>query len=184
MVATARGLQPKRHVPHVTELKVLPESQELPCRAWVLGLGTAFGDDHIGWEVVARLSAELLPGVRCCTTSDPLSVIDAPVGCELLIVIDACHGAGPPGSVHRFEWPDARLVTVGSTSSHGVGLAAALELAATLGRLPPKVVILSIEGVQGGPESQPSSTVEAAIPELISRVLAEIGLFESSNTGG
>lgn len=144
------------------------------CRAWVIGLGTAFGDDRIGWEVVARLPAALPAGVRCCTTSDPLSVIEAPVGCELLIVIDACNGAGLPGTVHRFEWPDARLVTVESMSSHGVGLAEALDLAATLGRLPPKAVILSVEGVHGGSGLRPSSTVEAAISEIISLVLAEI----------
>jgi len=192
LVATARGLQSNSHaslygteiVACATGCTVLNLTGAEQCRAWVIGLGTAFGDDRIGWEVVAGL-AEVLPvGVRCDTTSDPLCVVEAPAGCGLLIVIDACIGAGPPGSVHRFLWPDARFVTVENTSSHGVGLVAALELASTLGRLPPKVVILSVECVQGESGSRLSATVEAAIPEIISRVLAEIGLFESSKTGG
>ena len=145
------------------------------CRVWIIGLGTASGDDRVGWEVVAGLRDVLPAGVRCHPAADPLALLDGPAGCELLVVIDACQGAGPPGTLHRFEWPDPRLVTVRSTSSHGVGLVAALELAMMLGRLPPKVVILSVEGIQSGPSMSLSLEVEATIPEIISRVLAEIG---------
>jgi hydrogenase maturation protease len=155
---------------------VLNATDNGPCRAWVVGLGTTFGDDRAGWEVVAGLGERLPAGVRCGHSSDPLAVLDAPPGCELMVVIDACQGAGPLGSVHRFVWPDPRLVTVGGVSSHGVGLAAALELAATLGRLPPKVVILSVEGTRGDSGPGLSSAVEAALPEVVARALAEIGL--------
>lgn len=155
---------------------MLNPTAEGECRAWVIGLGSAFGDDRAGWEVVAGLRERLPVGVRCHRAADPLAVLDAPAGCELLLVIDACQGAGPPGTLHRFEWPDARLITVGATSSHGVGLVAALDLAATLGRLPPKVVIHSVEGSLGESGAGLSPAVESAIPEIVSRVLAEIGL--------
>ncbi len=143
-------------------------------RACVIGLGSAFGDDRAGWEVVAGLRERLPAGTQCDCAADPLAVLDAPAGCVLLVVIDTCQGAGPPGTLHRFEWPDARLVSVGSMSSHGVGLVEALDLAATLGRLPSKVVIHSVEGVDDESGPRLSSAVEAAIPEIISRVLAEI----------
>lgn len=143
-------------------------------RVWVIGLGTALGDDRAGWELVALLQERLPAGVRCSSTNDPLCVMDVPVGCERLVVIDACRGAGLPGSLHRFEWPDPRLAAVESLSSHGIGLAAALELAASLERLPPKVVILSIEVAPEAACVGVSLAVEAAMPEFLSRVLAEI----------
>jgi CRP/FNR family cyclic AMP-dependent transcriptional regulator len=143
-------------------------------RARVIGLGTPFGDDRVGWEVVTRLRGALPSGVRADATSDPLAVADGPGNCGLLVVIDACRGAGPPGSLHRFEWPDPRLTAAGSVSSHGIGLAAALELAATLGKLPRRVVVYTIEGESAAPSAGLSLAVSAAVAEAVARVLAEI----------
>lgn len=150
-------------------------------RSWVVGLGTAFGDDRGGWDVVARLRNASPVGTRITATSDPLAVVDAPGGCRLLVVVDACRGAGPPGSVHRFVWPDPRLVAAGTASSHGVGLAAALQLAGALGRLPPRVVVLAVEGTAGEPGAGLSRTVEAALPDVVALVLAELAT-ESATT--
>jgi hydrogenase maturation protease len=144
------------------------------CRARVVGLGSPFGDDRAGWEVIARLRGALPVGTCAETTSDPLRVLDGPPGCELLVVIDACRGAGPVGSLHRFEWPDSRLSAGGGVSSHGVSLAAALELAGALGRLPARVVVLAVEGESGEPGAELSRTVELALPDVVARVLAEL----------
>jgi hydrogenase maturation protease len=142
-------------------------------RVRIIGLGTPFGDDRVGWDVVERLR-QVLPGGMCVdATSDPFVVADEPAGEELLIVIDACHGAGVPGSVHRFEWPDSRLVMDGAVSSHGGRLTAALELADVLGRLPRHVIVFAIEGESSGPVAGMSPAVEAALPEVVARVLAE-----------
>src|SRR5688572_25080383 len=155
------------------------------CRTRLVGLGSPFGDDRAGWEVVARLSDAPLTGTRAETTSDPLRVLDGPAGCELLVVIDACRGAGTPGSFHRFEWPDARLTAAGGVSSHGVGLTAALELAGALGRLPARVVVLAIEGEAAEPGAELSPAVEAALPAVVARVLAEVagGSVPASRSG-
>ena len=144
-------------------------------RVRVVGLGTPFGDDRAGWEVVERLPPELAAEV----TSDPLAVLECPPGCELLVVIDACRGADPrPSTLHRFEWPDARLLTEGGVSSHGVGLTAALELATALGRLPRRVVVFAIEGEAEAHGAGLSPAVEAALPVAVARVLAEIAEVE------
>lgn len=140
----------------------------------VIGLGTPSGDDRVGWKVVAHLREAPPAGVRLDVTSDPLAVADVPTGCGLLVVIDAGRGAGPPGSVHRFEWPDPRLTAAASVSSHGVGLAAALELAATLGKLPPLVLVYAVEGASAAPGAGLSPAVAAAVPEAAARVRAEI----------
>lgn len=143
-------------------------------RVWVVGLGTPFGDDQVGWEVVARLRDSLPERVRADGISNPLALAEVPLGCRLLIVIDAGRGAGPPGSLHRFTWPDARLTATRSVSSHGIGLTAALELVTALGRLPPRVVVFAIEGHSTDPGTGLSQVVETAIPEAVARVLAEI----------
>lgn len=148
------------------------------CRVRVVGLGTPFGDDRAGWDVVERLRERLPHGTSAEVTSDPLAVLECPSGCELLVVIDACRGADPrPGTLHRFEWPDARLMAEGGVSSHGVGLTAALELAAALGRLPPRVVVFAIEGDAGevgAPGAGLTPAVESALPDAVARVLAEV----------
>jgi hydrogenase maturation protease len=147
-------------------------------QVWVMGLGTPFGDDRAGWEVVAQLRDSLPAGVQAGTTSDPLAVVDIPPNCERLIIIDAGRGAGAPGSVHRYEWPDRRLIDGGSVSTHGVGLVAALELTAVLGKLPARVVIFALEGGEGdstAPGAGLSHAVETAIPIAVARILAEIG---------
>jgi hydrogenase maturation protease len=144
-------------------------------RSRVVGLGSPFGDDRAGWEAVALLREALPPGARAEVASDPLAVLDKPPGCEILVVIDACRGAGPPGSVHRFGWPDPRLGAAGAVSSHGVGLAAALELAGTMGRLPARVVVFAVEGASEVLSDGLSRAAAAAIPEVAARVLAELG---------
>ncbi|MFO0823539.1 MAG: hydrogenase maturation protease [Gemmataceae bacterium] len=146
----------------------------IECRAWVVGLGSPHGDDRIGWEVVNRLWAPLPANVRADVATDPMQLADVPVGCGLLLVIDASRGTGPVGSVNRFVWPDPRLSDVGGISTHGVGLPTALELLAALGRLPNRVVVLTAEGIANDPGSGLTPEVEAAIPELIEQVLSEL----------
>ena len=142
--------------------------------ALVIGLGTSFGDDRAGWEVVVRLQDVLPVGPRAAAASDPLVVLDTLPGDELLIVVDACRGAGPEGSVHRFEWPDPRLTAECGVSSHGVRLTAALELAGRLGRLPPRVVVFAVEGSSAEPGAGLSPAVAVVLPEVVDRVLAEL----------
>jgi hydrogenase maturation protease len=141
---------------------------------WIVGLGTNFGDDRVGWEVIARFRESRPADTEVLAVTDPLAVLDAPPGCGLLVVIDACRGAGAPGSIHRIEWPDQRLAANGETSSHGIGLTAALGLAAALGRLPSRVVVFAVEGVTTNVGGGMSRMVEAAIPEIVERVTAEL----------
>jgi hydrogenase maturation protease len=145
-------------------------------RARIIGLGTPFGDDLAGWHVVERLRQVLPDGTYADTTSDPFVVAYEPMAEELLIVIDACHGAGVPGSVHRFEWPDSRLAIDGAVSSHGTQLPAALELARVLGRLPQQVIVFAIEGESTDPGVGISPAVEAAVPEVVAQVMAELAI--------
>jgi hydrogenase maturation protease len=106
--------------------------------------------------------------------SEPLAIADLPPSCELLVIVDACRGAGSAGSVHQFVWPDPRLATTSITSSHGIGLADALELAEVLGQLPRRVIILVAEVESGELGPGLSAAVDAAVPKVVAQVLAEI----------
>lgn len=151
------------------------------CRTWVVGLGSPHGDDRVGWAVAARLAGGVPAGTRVEAAADPLALADPPAGCELLVVVDASRGAGPPGSVHRIAWPDANVTTTRGVSSHGVGLAAALDLAAALGRLPRRVVVFAVEGESAEATAELSPTVEVVVPEVVARVIEEIN---PAHTGG
>ena len=67
---------------------------------------------------------------------------------DAAVLIDACASGAPAGTVHRFDaaagpLPRDRF----GLSTHGFGLAEAVELGRALGRLPPACVVYAIEGL-------------------------------------
>jgi hydrogenase maturation protease len=140
---------------------------------YVIGLGSEHGSDRVGWEVVARLKELCISQLCLRATSDPLSILDVPPECKLLIVVDASTGGGSPGTVQRFVWPDSRLLETGGVSSHGLGLVSAVRLAETLGKIPSRVIVFAIEADSGEPGSKLDPAVEAAIPKVAAMILAE-----------
>jgi hydrogenase maturation protease len=93
-------------------------------------------------------------------------------GAPAATFIDAVSSGADPGTVHRFDVSAEPLPTSlrGSTSTHALGLADAIELARTLGRLPERVVVYGIEGrsfAAGDP-------VGAAVTAAVDRVVAEL----------
>jgi hydrogenase maturation protease len=65
-------------------------------------------------------------------------------------IVDAVSSGAPPGTVHELEAGGEPLPVrlFGSSSTHALGLAEALELARSLGRLPARVRVLGIEGAR------------------------------------
>ncbi len=153
----------------------------------VAGFGSPHGDDRAGWEVVERLgtraplcvAAERGDGaaerVRVVRVREGTQLIHELEGCGRLIVIDACHGSGPVGTISRFRWPDPRIRRHHDRSTHEIGLCSALELAKQLGRLPPEVVVFGIEIGDDEPVGGVSGEVLRAVEELEAVIVAEIG---------
>ncbi|MDF1523933.1 MAG: hydrogenase maturation protease, partial [Trueperaceae bacterium] len=117
----------------------------------VVGIGNDDrGDDGAGplaARLLARAWADRPPphvAVRAWH-GDPLGLIEAWDGVERLVLIDAVVSGAAPGTCRRYG-VDAPFATGGAASTHGVGLADALALARTLGRLPPTVEVWGIEG--------------------------------------
>jgi hydrogenase maturation protease len=92
---------------------------------------------------------------------------------DVAVVIDAVSSGAEPGTVHRFDATSAPLPARlrGSTSSHALGLAEAIELGRTLGRLPGRLIVYGIEGerFEAGTELTPAvaAAVEAVALEAV-----------------
>ena len=145
----------------------------------VIGVGSPFGDDRAGWEVVAALEAALRSGsapplrvdVRACDRPGA-ALVHMLAGVQHAVIIDAALSAdSPAGSV---RWLGEREIGARrATSSHGFGLAEALALARALGDAPPQVSVLAISAThfEGDALSDP---VREAVRVAVREVLALI----------
>lgn len=146
----------------------------------VVGIGSPHGDDRAGWETVRSL-AQLLGETTermIRTAASPADLLDWLVGVRQLHVCDACRTRSPMGTVHRWIWAAETGVreSIGQchSSSHQIGVAAALELAETLGILPPEVIVWGIEGQEFGAERPVAREVLAAAQSAAARIAREL----------
>lgn len=150
----------------------------------VIGVGNEVrSDDGVGWAIVARLrerarQTPLPPGVTLSTCDgEPARLLSLWEAADASIVIDAGRTSGPRriGSVRRLVMDSAMpLPDPGATSSHGLGLAAAVELARVLGRLPRTLAVYVVEGGEFGLGLAQSAAVSAAVEPTARRVEREI----------
>jgi hydrogenase maturation protease len=150
-------------------------SNDLRADVVVAGFGSPHGDDQAGWQVVALLRRRSDFPARLVEISEGTQLIDELKGCQQLIVVDACLGGQPIGTISRLEWPDPRIRTYQNHSTHGVGLCNALELAERLGRMPQKVQVFGIEIGSNRPLDESSAEVARAVSELSEIISAELG---------
>jgi hydrogenase maturation protease len=156
-------------------------------RLHIIGVGSPFGDDRLGWVAVEMLQRSATPAASG-GGSVAFAVLDRP-GALLLahwrdadrvIMIDAVRSGAPPGTRHRLQ-PGAWAATE-PVSSHGFGLAAALELARALDALPPHLVLHGVEIDPSNAGFSLSEPVRRALPDLVreiereARVLAAPGV--------
>ncbi|HVX12235.1 MAG TPA: hypothetical protein VHC22_13725 [Pirellulales bacterium] len=176
----------------------------------VVGLGSAHGDDQIGWCVAGSLAASIAgstsgPLSTACdslTLSDdaiafgadtpawirvarsPSELLDWLDALDRLIVCDACQDIGAPGNSLRLCWPDRRLATLRCSGSHDMGLVDMLALAERLGRLPKAVIIWCVQAEATVPGSSLSASGRMAMRGVAEQIWEELGLrFGGPNRG-
>ncbi|CAM5481583.1 hypothetical protein GCM10010329_29490 [Streptomyces spiroverticillatus] len=151
-------------------------------RTVVIGVGNEFRrDDGAGWAVVARLRPVLAgTGVDLAVCDgDPARLIGLWEGAGLALVVDAAHAhPAHPGRVHRLELDAGPAQRPRTTSSHGLGLGEAVELARIMGRLPGRLVVYAVEGADGGFGPGLSPAVAAAVDEVTARVTDELRAYD------
>ena len=117
----------------------------------ILGIGSPFAGDDLGWQLAERLEQAGLPRyfpagmVHITLCERPGSLLLAAMrGARLAILLDAMHSSALPGTVRRLDMLELDDST-GLLSSHGFGVAEALALGRALEDLPPRVLIYGIE---------------------------------------
>lgn len=111
----------------------------------IIGLGSPFGDDRVGWRVIELLKGRLDAQIDLVTLDRPgAALINWMAGVQRLVIIDAVSSGRPPGHIARLAAVDLDA-QVGGTSSHQLDLAQTFELARALDCLPHQVEILGIE---------------------------------------
>ena len=143
----------------------------------VIGIGHPDrGDDAIGRLVAASLRTRAPAGVTVIDEDgEATRLVDRLGDTASAILVDAALSGAAVGTVHRFDaardpLPEGRP----GMSTHGFGLATAIELARALGRLPPRCVVYAIEARSFDVGAALSAEVAAAADDVVERVLAEI----------
>jgi len=143
----------------------------------VIGLGSPFGDDALGWQAVAALGRLPLPShvtLRFCR--DPaVDLLPALRGAQRAVLVDAVVDGGPAGRVttcDRAQLADAGL----HFSSHGIGVPALLDLADALGDAPAELALVGISMAEpAGAAPGLSPQVAAALPALLDAIRTAAG---------
>ncbi|MHB1142436.1 MAG: hydrogenase maturation protease [Sulfuricaulis sp.] len=155
----------------------------------ILGIGSPFGDDRFGWE-----AAEALRHSAAMNAVAPgrieIQVLDRPgtmlpahwQETDIVILLDAVRSGATPGTRHCLEAPD--LPGTGMLcSSHGFGIAPAIELARALGNMPSQLLVRGVEADSSWTGFSLSPAVADALPafvvDIAQEALALTGFYSS-----
>ncbi len=117
----------------------------------ILGIGSPFGDDQVGWRVLKMLQqhekiiachSDLLQLEYCDRPG--LRLLDSMQGADSLILIDAVKTDAAIGTLHQFRNEEIECIYL-PTSTHGIGIDYALKLGRELQVLPKNTVLFGIE---------------------------------------
>jgi hydrogenase maturation protease len=154
-------------------------------RLHIIGFGSPFGDDRLGWVAVEALqcSAAL---AEAGGRNISFAVLDHPGALlmtrwhntDYVIMVDAVRSGAPPGTCHRLgpnEW-----IALESVSSHGFGLGSALELARALDDLPPHLVLYGMDIDPSSAGFSLSEPVKHSLSGMIREIEREACAFTGS----
>ena len=139
-------------------------------------------DDSLGLLVAERLRSI---GIDVETQSGEASaLIEAWRGEDDVILVDTVVTGAPAGTVQVLESTDPLPISKTQASTHGFGVAEAIELARALNLLPRRLRIVGIEGtdftVGSNPPPDRAASVEEAV-RLVMQLLERPPLSEHSN---
>lgn len=133
----------------------------------VVGIGSPFGDDRLGWEVAQQVAAEVkdLPVTVEVRDRPGAGLLKSMQGGDSVLLIDAVRGGGLPGTLYQLGLQQLLQANNNAASTHEFGVAAAVQLAHRLGHLPTSLILFGIEPLWLEGE-QLSQAVSEAIPAL------------------
>ena len=143
------------------------------------------GDDAAGLLAAAFLRTRVPEGVAVVWGSaDPVSLLDAWEGAERVWLADAVMSGAAAGTVHRIDaHREPLLPRPRCRSTHGLGVAEAIELARALGRLPRDLIVYGIEAASFPVGGWPSAEVRAGARAAAAAIMAELAAEPVSAPG-
>ncbi len=149
-----------------------------PVRRLVVGVGNPDrGDDGIGL-LIARMLRDRLPAdVRIEERrGGAAELIDLLREADEAILVDAMVSGAPTGTVRRFDCVAGEVVPgPRGASSHGLGVAEAVGLAAALSCLPRVCVVYGVEAAEFSPGADMSDAVVTSAQGAVEQIEAEWG---------
>jgi hydrogenase maturation protease len=144
----------------------------------VVGVGNDLrGDDAIGLLVARRVKEEGTGARVAVLLGDAADLVELMRGESRVVIVDAVAHAGCAGRIHRVDasggWEGPRQP---EGSTHALGVAEAIELARTLGCLPPRVTVYGVEGARFAIGDEMSPEVRGAERRVVRLVARELGL--------
>lgn len=149
-------------------------------RIKILGIGSPFGDDQIGWRIVELLKkrkqiqhyiSDYLslechdrPGIR---------LLELMENANIVYLIDAVIAGNKIGTIYRYENEEIEELK-SILSTHGIGIAQTLQLGKALDQLPSRLILYGIEINSVDINYNISLMIEPAIHELVERIEHEI----------
>jgi hydrogenase maturation protease len=101
------------------------------------------GDDGVGLAVLSWLRATRVPpGTDLVAVAEPSGLVPLLEGVERVVVVDAVLAPGEPGRVLSLAPEEVRSHRVPLLSTHGVGVATALDLARLTSSAPAPVTTI------------------------------------------
>lgn len=146
----------------------------------VIGIGSPFGDDRIGWEVVKGLQQ-----IQIIKKVDPskitfeiqdrpgIRLLEAIKNCPYVFLIDALKTGAAVGTIHQFKNQDIEHLET-RLSTHDLNLGDTLSLARVLDCLPKEIVFYGIEVGEIKLDQQLSTDVFRAKDILILQIIKDL----------
>jgi len=129
------------------------------------------GDDGTGILVAERLRAS---GIEAITRlGQAADLIEAWKGADDVIVVDAVVTGAPVGTLRVWEGRPPLAPLSATASTHGFGVAEAIELARALNCLPVRLRVYGVEGRRFEPGAEISPEVRGAIEEVVRKIMAD-----------
>lgn len=149
-------------------------------RVHIIGIGSPFGDDRIGWEAVDAIDKSGIlgrfpPGMvkTFCCNQPAVGLLPLLSGAGAAILIDALRGKEAPGTLRKVD-VDTLQPQSAPLSSHGLSVSDSLALGRAVGMLPETVLVYGIEIGESDAAPGASARIRAAIPALLREIAADL----------
>ncbi|MBL3590043.1 MAG: hydrogenase maturation protease [gamma proteobacterium endosymbiont of Lamellibrachia anaximandri] len=138
----------------------------------VIGIGSSFGADQLGWLAIEALQEVALPDLELIRLDRPGSgLLRYFEDVERVLLIDAVATDSEPGEVKLLNPADLSQASC-LTSSHGFGVAEALALAKTLETLPAELWVAGIAA--GNDHSSVPDLNKQQLLDLLARLTKDV----------